>query len=94
MRPQIAQAHQGIDQGIHLGSRDFAGAVEEVVFAKKVIGFLHVFCLKSADRNKNPNCFGTIPVVVEVINALVMSRQHASYHGLIAGSPGTNYDCS
>src|SRR5215470_19229000 len=79
-RLQVAQRHQGVEQGMHLGARDLASAVEEIVLAEEVVRLLYILRLLAAGRDQNANRVGAIAVVVEILDTLALRGEHPLDH--------------
>src|SRR5882757_11305685 len=76
-RLEVPKAQQCVNQRIELRAGDLAGAVEEIVLAEEIVGFLHVFLLKAANLDENLDHVVTIALVVEIRDAPALDRQHA-----------------
>src|SRR5690348_12738717 len=76
-RRQVAEPHQRVEQCVELASGDLAGAVEEIVLAKEVVGLLDVFGFLAAHCDENSNEIGAITLVVEVLDAFRLDGQDA-----------------
>src|SRR5690242_10660694 len=86
-RRQVAQPYQRVEQGVDLATGDLAGAVEEIILAKEVVGLLDIFGFLAADGDENSNEIGAIALVVKVLDALRLDGQHAPQHILVSAGP-------
>src|SRR5215468_563546 len=81
-RRHVAQGRQRVDQGVQLGPRYLAGAIEKLVLAEEVIGLLDILGLLAAGRHQDANDVGAVAIVVEVRRALAVRSEHAFEHVL------------